>query len=63
MDTLAVGRSSVLRLQCAAAALQADYVINVANIGGITSVGLYQVRALQPAMSARLCSSQAGPTA
>ena len=56
--SLAVGDGSVLQPQHAAALVQADYVINVANIGGITSVGLYQVQALQPAMSPRPCSTQ-----
>ena len=56
--SLAAGDGSVLQPQHAAASVQADYVINVANIGGITSVGLYQVRALQPAMSPRPCSTQ-----
>lgn len=41
--------------------VQADYVINVFNIGGITSVGLYQVslvplRVLRVEQSARQCS-------
>ena len=59
-STLASLAAGVLTLQPhnAAALVQADYVINVANVGGITSVGLYQVHALQPAMSLHPCSGQ-----
>ena len=56
--SLAAGNSFVYQLQNAVALVQADYVINVANIGGITSVALYQVHALQPANPPNSCSIQ-----